>query len=417
MPTSKRTCSEIHIPFPAGRVARVWLMVLALGLPFPADAEVSSDAHPHFSLRGFGTLGLTRSSSDQAEFVRDLSQPDGTSGGWEGNVDSIFGLQGNAHFSEQFEGVIQAVSRYRHDGSFDPELAWAFLNYTPTGNVSLRGGRLGTEFYMLADSRLVGYSLLTVRPPGDYFGSLPFYSIDGFDAQITVPAFAGLLRGKVYTGVSPESLAFGERTWDVSGSRMTGAHLDYLTGAWQWRLGYSQFRMNQDLPLNDLYGLLSATGFQSLREDMGLVGKYSRYLSFGAVYDQGPWQFHLMLSRTRQESASFENSRAGYLLAGYRIGDFTPYGGYSWWKTAARQVSTMPPGALGAQVAWALSLAHSDQHTLFLGLRWDLGPDLALKGQWDHIQGQPSSIFPYRGELPGWEGDTDVLTLTLDFVF
>ena len=70
-----------------------------------------------------------------------------------------------------------------------------------------------------------------------------------------------------------------------------------------------------------------------------------------------------------------------------------------------------------SQVAWALSLAHSDQHTLFLGLRWDLRPDMALKGQWDHIQGKSTSIFPYRGELSGWDGDTDVLSLTLDFVF
>ncbi len=409
MPATVRISSPIQRALPA-----VWLALLLLLSP---GVDAGDDLYPHFSLRGFGTLGLARSSSTEAEFVRDLSQPDGTSGGWEGNLDSMLGLQGNAHFSEQLEGVIQAVSRYRHDGSFDPELAWAFLNFMPVNNVSLRGGRLGTEFYMLADSRLVGYSLLTVRPPGDYFGSLPFYSIDGVDAQFTVPAFDGLLRGKVFTGVSPETLGFGDRNWDLRGSRMTGAHLDYLTGAWQWRLGYSQLRMTHDLPLDDLYGLLSANGFQSLRESMAVSGTYGRYLSFGAVYDQGPWQVHLMLSRTRQESLSFEDSRAGYLLAGYRSGDFTPYAGYSWWKSSPRQVTAMPPGVLGAKVAWALSLAHSDQHTLFLGMRWDVRPNLAIKGQWDHIQGKASSIFPYRGELPGWDGNTDVLSLTLDFLF
>ena len=42
---------------------------------------------------------------------------------------------------------------------------------------------------------------------------------------------------------------------------------------------------------------------------------------------------------------------------------------------------------------------------------------MALKAQWDQIGGTPSSIFPFREGKPGWNGNTDVLSLTLDFIF
>ena len=65
--------------------------------------------------------------------------------------------------------AVQAISRYDQHRTFRPQVAWAFVKYEPTPNLSLRAGRLGTEFFMMADSRWVGYSFLTVRPPGDYF--------------------------------------------------------------------------------------------------------------------------------------------------------------------------------------------------------------------------------------------------------
>ena len=42
---------------------------------------------PAFTLKGFGTAAVTRSNDDNAEFVRDLSQPTGLKGRWSGKVD------------------------------------------------------------------------------------------------------------------------------------------------------------------------------------------------------------------------------------------------------------------------------------------------------------------------------------------
>ena len=112
-----------------------------------------------FSLRGFATLGVARSSSDQAEFVRDLSQPKGIKNGqWSGRIDSILGAQANWQATPELELVGQVVSRYRYDESRDPELMWAFAKWEPDARVSVRAGRIGADFMLLADSRLVGYS-------------------------------------------------------------------------------------------------------------------------------------------------------------------------------------------------------------------------------------------------------------------
>lgn len=140
------------------------------------------------------------------------------------------------------------------------------------------------------------------------------------------------------------------------------------------------------------------------------------------VYDNGPLQVQLMLSEIRHDSAIFENSRSGYLIAGYRIGEVTPFAGYSWTRSSPKTLSTGLPdvgplAVLNATLASTLADSHSDQHTTILGARWDFRRNLALKAQLDHVRGTPQSIFPYRGEKPGFNGNLNVLSLTLDFIF
>ena len=148
-------------------LALVW--VLATALPCLGE-EADTAGRPSVSLKGFGTMGIARSDNDSIQYMRDLSAPDGLSRNWSGKLDSLLGLQANIQLSEKTEGVLQLVSRYRYDGTYTPEVTWAFLRHEVSPELSLRAGRLGTEFYMLADSRLVGYANLTVRPQTDYYG-------------------------------------------------------------------------------------------------------------------------------------------------------------------------------------------------------------------------------------------------------
>ena len=109
------------------------VLVALLLLP-SAFAETSDE----FTLQGFGTAGMARTTTRDVEFVRDLSQPRGISDSWSLQNDSVIGVQGVWRINPQLEAVVQAMSRYSYNGSFNPELSWAYVKYEPTPNLSLR---------------------------------------------------------------------------------------------------------------------------------------------------------------------------------------------------------------------------------------------------------------------------------------
>ncbi len=395
------------------------------GVSLAASAQAWLPAS--LSIQGFGTLGLARSSNPTADFVRDLSQPNGATDSFSARIDSLFGLQANYAFNEQFEAVVQGVSHYRYDASFSPELTWAFLKYSPNSNLSLRAGRIGTEFYLMADSRMVGYAALTVRPLGDFFGTLPFHYVDGADARVSLPFVGGVLRGDVYSGMASEKLPLQDRLWDLEHSRLTGTSLEYQKGPWLARLSYAHIDFHYNLPLTPLPELLRATGVPSAAaaaDALSVANTRGAFRSLGVVYDDGHLQMQFAVARTTRDSVLFEDDHSGYAIAGYRVGQVTPFIGYSWIFSTPKSLNTGLPNtnstfiALNQLVAFNVANSHSDQHTTILGARWDVMRNVDLKLQYDMQRGTPTSIFPARREQIGtWSGSTNVLSLALDFIF
>jgi hypothetical protein len=413
------------------------LLACAFGF-FSTVAQADEPAIAAPSIKGFGTLGLARSDQDNAEFVRDLSQPRGLQSNWSSRADSILGVQANYQFGPDTEAVVQAISRYRSNGSHQPEVSLAFLKHDFSPDFQVRGGRLGTEFYMLADSRMIGYSNTTVRPPADFYGPLVFSYFDGVDVSGSTSFGNGLLRAKLYAGHSPERTGFYDPlTWDLAGSRLLGGHLDYFVGPWQFRVAHTAAKFSShELPLNFLANAAIATDpalaglapivpvdITTLIPELSTVGTTSRFDSLGLVYDKGPLQVQAMIGRIAHESEAYEDSRAGFVLASYRVGQFTPFVGYSKVRSSASQVTTTPPvlGPFGPgvnQLGQALTKAtHTDQHTVTLGTRWDFRQNWALKAQLDSIRGTPQSLFLFRGPAPAWNGRMKVFSVALDFAF
>jgi hypothetical protein len=125
-----------------------------------------------------------------------------------------------------------------------------------------------------------------------------------------------------------------------------------------------------------------------------------------------------MLNRIRHETALFQDSQAGYLLAGYRFGALTPYVGVSWWKTKSiTGLPVIPDATLNGVYAEFIAGSHIDRKTYTLGTRWDLRSNMALKFQWDAVRATPDTRFSFAATTPGWNGKTDVLSVVLDFVF
>ena len=144
----------------------LWVpMVLLAAMGASVQAQEPAAADQALVVRGFGTAGYAQSSNSRGEFLRDLSQPNGVASNGSLLIDSILGLQINYRANDSTELAAQAVSHQRYDGTFTPELTWAFAKYDPNPRISFRLGRIGTEFLMQSDSRMVGYSYLSVRPP------------------------------------------------------------------------------------------------------------------------------------------------------------------------------------------------------------------------------------------------------------
>lgn len=394
-------------------------LMLAVCISGSAHAETGSSGSP-FSLRGFGTIGLARSSSDYAEFVRDLSQPVGIKGGqWSGRIDSILGLQANWQATPEIELVGQVVSRLHYDRSHNPELMWAFAKWDPDPRLSLRAGRIGADFMMLADSRLVGYSSLTVRPPIDFFGPLFFSHFDGADVTGTLPLGDGLIRGKLFAGATREKSAGGLGVWDTSGSPVVGLVVDYMAGPWQFRMNAARIRFASDMNIAFLSEPLRAAGAAAAADSMTTKNTTTRFLSLGVVYDQGPLQVQGMINRIHHESGIFENSQGAYLLAGYRLGAVTPYAGVSRWKTKPETYSAgLPVGhPLNNAYEQFMTIARIDRTTYSVGARLDFHTNLALKFQWDAVRATADTRFSFLSVAPAFDGDTDVLSVTLDLIF
>lgn len=412
-------------PTPVGNKWGVLGLCLGLLLAAPGHGQEGSvpAAPALLTIRGFGTLGMAKSSSDKAEYVRDLSQPHGLTTDWSGKTDTVLGLQANLALGRHTEGVVQAISRYRYNGTHDPEISWAFVKHDFSPEIQARLGRLGTEFYMLADSRLIGYSNLTVRPPPDFFVPLVFSHFDGADLSAGGKLGTGLLRGKLYYGRSPEtSPFFGDITWNLEGSRLYGGHLDYFHGPWQFRLGHSMVRFSStELPLNALAGPFFAPfpplDITGLFPELSTVGKSAAFSSAGLIYDDGPLLVQAMYGRIRHQSKAYHDSWSAFVIASYRIGEFTPYLGYSTVKSSRETLSTPVPPPLAPLVNALLEIPHLDRHTVTLGSRWDFYENFALKAQLDLVRGSPQSLMPFRGDHMEWTGRMQVLSVTLDFAF
>jgi hypothetical protein len=386
-----------------------------------AEENAFNSVKPTVSWHGFGTLGLTRTDNNNAEFIRDLSQPSGAGKSWTAKIDSLFGIQANIDFNPQTEAVVQVVSRFHADGSHDPELTWAFLSHDFSPDFALRAGRLGTEFYMLGDSRLVGYSNLALRPPPDFYGSLVFSYIDGLDVSTTLPVAGGLLRGKLFAGLSPEETPLGPGTrWDQRGSLLVGGYLDFLDGAWQVRLSHAQVRFNHEPPIDEYLrqeGVLLPFPYLMLVPDMAIADRWARFSSLGLVYDQGPLNIQFMLNQIKQDSPAYADSKAGYVQVAYRLQSVTPYFGISRSFTSREALPNSVIPGVNDITESLVSQSYLDQQTYTLGGRWDVHKNTALKAQVDWIRGTPASLFLAKNPHPGWDGDMTVFSLALDFVF
>jgi len=403
-------------------------MLLFLGWPAGAQEQPES----RFRFGGFGTLGLAWNSTDQAAFIRDVSQPRGATRTPDGRVDSRLGLQGDAQLTGTLQATLQVVSKYRYDATYTPDITWAFLGWSPQPEYRFRFGRLGVESFMNSDSRDVGYTYLLVRPPMEVFGVVPVTRLDGLDGTGTFAAGAdSTLRFKAFFGQASEKMplaAAGTATvLDLAGDRVQGLIAELQTGSWRARLGYAGLQIRTGFPAavtnlqNGLETFARLSGNPQLVQTAdaldftgGTLGSYTA----GLAWDDNPVQGQAMLACFRSDRDMLPRGWAGYVSAGYRLGKVVPYGLWSRVASESRPglyLQGLPP-AVAAQIRTLVDTFASSQSTAAAGFRWDFLAQADCKVQVERVQGSlPTRLWAQP--QPGWDGRATVVSAVLDFVF
>jgi hypothetical protein len=393
----------------------------------PAWAEEPSGP---IRLGGFGTVGASYHATEGLDYRRSLDQSYGARGGrLDTGLDSVFGLQLNLTVSDSIEVVTQGVTRRNADNTWEPSLNWAFLKFSPDDSWSVRVGRVGVETSHNSDSRLIGYSYLPVRPAPELLGSTPQDWLDGFDVLYRRPVGDALFSAKAFHGYQAARVngGAGAGAVRIPQNDVTGLFFGVIAGDLHVRFGGGIARIRNNGDTQPLIDGLRATGLPSALAAAHQLDAKDRMVRFGlvdAALERGPWRLYAAHFRqdAPDDSVILVDTRSLSALAGYRLGDFTPYATASHVTTSRVAFSTGLPSVAPLDVLDRAALATADgaqfsQRSLGLGVRWDFAPNRALKVQVDRVHAGVSPLVRDTYVPPRNERALTLLSFTFDFVF
>jgi hypothetical protein len=355
-------------------------VLLALRL---TGAHAGGSGSFDYMFNEFGTAGVVHSSTDQADFTTNYMQPSGAgfTHAWSVTPDSKLGVQLAGSYMERLSAVVQVVSQYRSDGTYEPSVEWANLKYQITPDADIRVGRIALPTFMYSDSVNVGYALPYVRIPMEIYLQLPITNSDGIDGSYRIHL------GDTTTTVQ----AFGGQFK----SGVPGGHLN----AYGLR-GISTTLEEDAVTVHLSYQVLH---YYIIQGNVTSKADPQSVLSLGASYDPGKW--YVLGEWLRSPDEAFGLVYGGYLFGGYRIDELTAYIGYARTYTG-RSGSLDLPSVM-------------NQRTNTLGLRWDITRHIDAKVQLDHTVLHGGLDSSFINQQPGFNptGNINVLSVAVDFTW
>ena len=281
----------------------VWYMVF--GLIFLVDISAYAAELP-IKINGFASAGLVAGDLD-AEFISgtDVIGESATFGG-----DNTIGIQISADMNKTVNFTGQFLAKGVIDG-YNLDAHWAFIDYHPHHNFSIRAGRLVLPIVMGSEYVDVGYAYPWVRPPMEVYSGVPMTSYSGIDVLYTVEMGDNILTLQPYIGSVPPSSSIG---FDLDVESGFG-----LNTAFQFE--YGSIRAHA-LSVNDAAGS-DASGVFDFGMDVQLF-VVGADLEIGNVvliseYMKKKFEF------TGLEPYSTVDGEAWFVTLGYRVGEFLPH--------------------------------------------------------------------------------------------
>jgi hypothetical protein len=397
-----------------------------------------------FTIKGFGTGGLVHSSTGNADFVvNDYLQANGAgySNGASLVVDSKLGIQLDYQATDRLSFVAQGLAKQQYNSSLKPVLEWAYAKFQIIPELNIRVGRIRPAVYMLSDYLDVNYANPWVRPPVEFYSTVPIDRMEGVDFlwRPSTGNISWLVQpyyGNTQLGITGTGNSF--KANNILGINLAATYNDLTL-----RAGFTETTLNVTSPaintgLTDLTSICNTGLDQNACYQYGpasLTNKNSSFSSLGFNWDNGDYFVMGEFGKRTTKTYAVSDATTWYISGGARIWKFAPYISFSSYHDddAAAYTSDLNNVfnlGLGADVNQIITRIlqnnAQNQNTITLGTRYDFMPNLALKCQWDHIQtttkggvaGTGTGLF--ANVQPGFgNGPTqvDLFSVTLDFVF
>jgi hypothetical protein len=382
----------------------------------------------NFTISGFGTLGLIKSTDKELGFRETISQK-GVFDEYDFSHNSDLGIQANYYATDKLEFGLQFLAKKRYNESLDNAIQSAYINYYVTPRINLRLGRVSAGSYMMSDYMHVGFTQLWSHLPTEFYASHPVTAIDGIDLIFKQSLFGGLLRTKLWFGRTNYDI-HGEPPIDVNLEQMLGASVAWENNIWSLKLSHSQIKarvknntitsLEQTLQAASLNGWPEAANFTDLLS----AGSIIRYYSAAVTYGNADWLIQSELGLVNSESILNPSTVSGYLSVGRKLGPITPFimGG---WSKAQNHRFIMPTTSVGAYIPlqqfsqYVFNQNFTAQNTLSVGARWDVQPKIALKIQWDKtwVDEYGNKLLDKLNGAIAEKRQLDTYSITVDFLF
>src|SRR5450830_1176116 len=336
------------------------------------NSSISIPTQPMFALNGFGTIEEAHTSENYGDYVFDNLQPKGI-----GRNRSRIGLQLTSHLTSTLSGVLQVISEYRWNNTYTPFVSWANLQYAVTPDFSVRIGRIAMPSFMASDSRKIGFSNITARPPVEVYSLLALKTSDGVDTTY---------RMHFNDTTDSTTLLYGKST--VTNTSGVNIHSTDIRGIFN----------SLEFGATTLHAAYQERNVDNQHPALG------KFFSAGINYDPGTW----FASAEWVKVINFNGKGlkvprvAWDINAGRRFGDFAPYV-----TIAALQPNVNTGSTPIAQRSYAV------------GVRWDLMRNIDVKAQLDHVQPRSDSygtlLNVKKGSPTG--SQFNVVSVVVDFIF
>lgn len=334
------------------------------------------NAQADMRINGFANLTGGIASSDDSLY------------GYDDNISfssqSLFAIQVSADINSKMTATGQLVARGNED--FQAGFEWAYISYEISDNSSISAGRLRLPLFRYSASLDVGYSYHWVVAPQSIY-DVTFNNIDG--VRYDYSGYTGDLEYlfQVTAGKIDTAFTLGGSPGNLTVNNVISLTGDFTYNNWKFRGVFAQgettFDINDLAPVFDQLGQISPTISDSLdaNEDNGI------FYGGSVEYDAFDWFVAAEYTAVEVEDSFYPDEDNYYITAGIRTGKWTPFITYEVGEANKApkfldQVSSVPapfqPAVTQILVGVQQNVASEDS-TLSLGARYDLGTNVALK--------------------------------------